>query len=234
MKRIIPILIALIFLAGCGGGAGQAGSTSKPRIPTAKTKPKLPQINLKADLLGSTRIKDENKAEKEDVDMGGLLDRIDRNLASENVTLEDIDRGWYYGSEEERKWGTPQSWIWANEGAKSHWISMDALQKIRDMESDELCRGTGGYYVISCVERELPHCEHIPESKCRCAAGTDFVDDQGCIILDGSYEFISINSDELRQGWYFGQSNQKKLNTPSSWIWVDGGKKSRWRQPAGS
>ncbi len=233
MKHIIPILIVLVFLAGCGGSVNQVGNISKPRIPIAKTKPKLPQLNLKADLLGSAHIKDEGKKTKEEVDIGGLVDRIDRNLASKNVTLEDIDRGWYYGSEEERKWGTPQSWIWVNEGVKSHWISTDAIQSTRDMKNDEFCRGTGGYYVISCIERELPHCEYIPKSKCRCSSGTDYVDEQGCILIDGGHEFISINSDELKQGWYFGQSAEKKLNTPSSWIWVDGGKKSRWRQPAG-
>jgi hypothetical protein len=231
MKRIFPILIALVFLAGCGGGGGQAGSTSKPRIPTAKTKPKLPQVNLQANVLGSTRVQDNNE-EKKEIDMGGLVERIDRNLASKNITVEDIERGWYYGSDDNRKWGTPQSWIWVNDGAKSHWISLDALQKVRDIETDELCRGTGGYYVISCVERELPHCEHIPESKCRCSVNAEWVDDQGCILTDRSGEFISINSDELKQGWYFGLSNEKKLDTPSNWIWSESGKQSRWRQPA--
>lgn len=40
-----------------------------------------------------------------------------------------------------------------------------------------------------------------------------------------------ITQAELDTGWYYGFEYQKKLNTPRSWVWVDAGRSSRWRQP---
>jgi hypothetical protein len=229
MKRLIIFFISAFILSACSSEdlSGTQASTKKPRIPRTP----VAQANMEADLLGSTKTQIADKDENEDEYMKGLLGRINQNLEQRNITLEDIDRGWYYGSEDERKWGTPAAWIWVNEGSKSHWISPSALEQEKDMESDQLCRGTGGYYVISCVERDLPHCEHISTSECRCSDGTKWVDDQGCVVWSSDNGFVEITQDDIKQGWYLGTKNGKKLNTPTSWILSENGSNSRWQNP---
>jgi hypothetical protein len=40
-----------------------------------------------------------------------------------------------------------------------------------------------------------------------------------------------ITQAELEAGWYYGLEYEKRLNTPRSWVWIDAGRSSRWRQP---
>lgn len=40
-----------------------------------------------------------------------------------------------------------------------------------------------------------------------------------------------ITQAELDAGFYYGFEYQKKLDTPRSWVWIDAGRSSRWRQP---
>ena len=227
MKRLFLLIVTIITLTACAADStGEA--RKKPRLPD---KPKIAQASLQANLLGSSRIQEDEGENDDETDMEGLIERINQNIEQKNITVEDVERGWYYGSEDEKKWGTPSAWIWVNEDAKSHWISPNALEQVKDIEADKLCRATGGYYVISCVERELPHCENIAQSECRCSDSTKWVDDQGCILTGSEDKYTEINSEELKQGWYYGLNSQKKLNTPSNWIWSENGNNSRWQNP---
>lgn len=228
MKRLFLIIATIIFLTSCSSDNGDNMATETIKKPKLPKLPSSAQASLQANLLGSTKSITDTKNE---TDMDGLINRINQNLDQQNITLKDIDRGWYYGSEDERKWGTPSTWIWVNEGENSHWISPSALEKTSDIETDTLCRKTGGYYIISCAERDLPHCEHIPKNICRCSDGTKWSKDEGCLLVDVEDKFIEINPEELKQGWYLGLNTQKKLNTPSTWILSENGKDSKWQNP---
>ncbi len=232
MKKILLLMVATFLLAGCTSSnpdlTGLDDGVNKPKIPSLAKRPKLPQANLQANLLGATR-NVEKETKKNEIDMEALVNRIDKKIEQTNITTEDIDRGWYFASKEDRKWGTPKSWMWIDEGAKSHWISPDALVLSRDLEVDRLCRDTGGYYVISCIDRDLPHCEHTDKSECRCPVQAEWNDSQGCLLVDGEGAFVKITAEELNQGWYFGLKTQKRLNTPDHWIWIEKGLRSRWQ-----
>ena len=225
MKRFLLVIIAIIFLAGCtsssDGRASAKQQDKKPRIPKRT-------VAMQADLSGLKAIEDEDS----ELDMDRLIEKIDKSLERQTITAEDIERGWYYAKKDEKKIGTPSSWIWIDEGLKSRWISPNAIEEADDMEIDELCRKTAGTFIISCVEREAENCEYISQSECRCLSDTKWVDDQGCILADEEGEFIKINSEELKRGWYFGLPNEKKLNTPINWIWVENGIDSRWQNPS--
>jgi hypothetical protein len=222
MKRLFLASIAIIVLTACSpSDQANLNGGKKPGLPK---KPAIQQNNLQANLLGAVNDKNDN-------DIGGLVDRINKNLEQKNITDDDIKRGWYYGSADEKKWGTPSNWIWINEGYQSSWISPNALEQQKDIKTDALCRKTAGHYVISCIERDLPHCEHIAQSKCDCSDGTKWVDNQGCVLIDDKDEFVKITPDELKQGWYSGAQNAKKLDTPLSWIWLDNGDKPQWQNP---
>lgn len=39
----------------------------------------------------------------------------------EEITQDDLDRGWYYGQEYQEKWNTPMDWVWIDAGADSIW-----------------------------------------------------------------------------------------------------------------
>ena len=42
---------------------------------------------------------------------------------------------------------------------------------------------------------------------------------------------LLFNNRDLRQGWYWGQKDQKKANTPADWIYTDAGRSSCWHEP---
>src|SRR5512137_3037234 len=157
MKRLLLLIVAIAFLTSCSSDGNDVAmaSVKKPKLPTNQDSA---QAGLQADILGSTE--QTTDIAVDNTDMDGLINRINQNLEQKNITIGDIDRGWYYGSEDERKWCTPSTWIWVNEGKESHWISPTALEQATDVEDDALCRKTAGYYIISCAERDLPHCEH--------------------------------------------------------------------------
>ena len=224
MKRLLLVIIAIIFLTGCNSGSDSRASAKQSKKPRIPQKPVAMQADLSA-------LKDTEDKENE-LDFDRLIERIDKSLEQPTITVEDIERGWYYGSKDEKKLGTPSSWILIDEGAKSRWISPNSIEEVVDIEVDELCRKTAGTYIISCIEREVEYCEYIPESECRCLEDTEWVDDQGCILIDEEGQFVFISSDELKQGWYHGLPNEKKLNTPTNWIWVENGEDSRWQNPS--
>lgn len=187
----------------------------KPRIPNAD--------DLKASVLDvGVRKEDETKA---------LLQEIEKRVAQPTIVYDDIQRGWYTGGVEEKKIGTPSTWVWVKEGSKSRWISPNALEKTVTVATEELCKSTAGTYVISCVQSEAKDCEYIPANTCRCIDGSMWNEEQGCLLINDKKEFVSISPDELRRGWYGALPNQKKINTPSNWVWVEAGANSRWQNP---
>ena len=227
------LLTVIIILSACSTDNNSQISQENPNKPKIPQRPQIAQANLEANLLGSTVVQNEmqEKNSSPETDMSALIDRINKNLEQSNITVQDVERGWYYGSENERKIGTPNTWIWVNEGEKSHWISPSALDQQKDIRDDKLCRETGGYYVISCLNRDLPLCENIPKSECKCQDNTTWLDLQGCILIDKDGKYIEINDSEINQGWYAGPINGKKFNTPSNWIWAENGSDSKWKNP---
>ena len=41
----------------------------------------------------------------------------------------------------------------------------------------------------------------------------------------------AISTEELSLGWYYGQKDQKKPNTPANWIYTEAGRSSCWHEP---
>lgn len=197
---------------------------NKPRIPSPN--PRIPTSkNLQANILETTHYSQPG----EDLNMDQLLDTINKGLHQPAISKEEVLQGWYYGKEEEKKLGTPNSWIWVDEGVKSRWVSPYAIEDASQAEQDKLCTKTGGTYIISCLEREADNCQYVSKSECHCAANTTWVDRQGCVMTDDNDDFVQITPDELRRGWYSGAPYQKKLNTPLSWIWEDTAGEARWQ-----
>ena len=224
MKKILYILLSLFFLAACQGGSADLTGTSKPRIP--QKRPSIPSGKiLQANVLGTLN------PTSDELDMKRLLNTIDNNIRQPNISIIDIERGWYYGRKDEKKTGTPSSWVWIDKGDQSVWSSPNTTDETDDVALDKLCESTAGSYAFSCVEREIATCEHIPKSLCRCSEGTRWVDEQGCILLNRNDEFVAVTTDDLKQGWYFGLPNEKRLYTPRNWLWLENGKQSRWQAP---
>jgi len=217
IKKILLITGFVFLLTGCGGQRADilSGTTKRPGIPKVK-RPGIPSQNLKASALDSAN------------EMRDLLSEIDKEIDRPNITEEDIRRGWYIGGEGDRKYGTPDGWIWKAAGKNSKWMSPNILTEIDHSKSESLCKKTAGRYIISCIDTESEDCEYVSETKCECIEGSKWKDDQGCIMLkDG--DFIEIEKEDLIRGWYQGLINEKKLNTPSNWIWQEAGQKSRWQ-----
>ncbi len=216
MSRFLLVITAIFLLTACN----QGGTAKKPSIPQNKT--------LQASVLESTRYQEKEKK----VDMDRLVEKIDEEIKQPDITTEDIERGWYYAQEEEKKTGTPGSWLWLNEGIKSRWISQQAVEDIREAKVVELCHKTGGDYVISCLEREAENCQYVRQSECRCDSDTKWTTEQGCVLIDEDGNFVRVSPDDLKRGWYLGLPNQKKLSTPLSWVCTENGKESRWQNPS--
>ncbi|MBU0578072.1 hypothetical protein KJ742_00740 [Patescibacteria group bacterium] len=219
MRFLIVIVLIFSFASGCtlktSDDTGQVTAEKKPRIPSSD--------ELKASVLNY------DLANKDIEEMEKLLEEIDKDLNRPNITEEDIRRGWYTGSEEDKKYGTPSSWIWVDDGSDSHWISPNILEDADKTEDEVLCTSTAGMYILSCVDSESVDCQYVPQSECQCIKGSVWYENQGCILVDEEGEFVVIFDSELRRGWYEGLPNEKKLNTPSNWIWVEGGQHSRWQ-----
>ncbi|MDH5737755.1 MAG: hypothetical protein OEZ23_05560 [Gammaproteobacteria bacterium] len=164
-----------------------------------------------------------------DDDFRAILEDIEGQLHQPNIVKSDIVRGWYLASEQEKKYGTPDTWVFVDDGAKSRWVSSNILDEDSLIDDSRLCRSTAGNYTSSCLETSDEACEYVGESFCKCIEGSRWKDGQGCILITEKGSFEAINSKELEQGWYFGLPNEKKLNTPADWIWHEDGQKSMWR-----
>lgn len=220
MRLFVALIISAFLLSGCGDS--QVNDLAQK---TDDKKPKIPSYELKASVL------DVDYTKYEIEDMENLLEEIDKDLDRPNITEEDIRRGWYLGGTDERKYGTPDSWTWQQAGSESKWISPNILEDKDYFEEKGLCTSTAGSYVISCLDTEIIDCEYVPETKCTCIEGTAWIHNQGCILQDDE-EFVEINDEELQKGWYEGLPTGKKLNTPSSWGWIEAGQESKWQNPS--
>ncbi|MFH1012837.1 MAG: hypothetical protein V1760_03770 [Candidatus Peregrinibacteria bacterium] len=230
IKKILLITAVLLVSTGCAGtGGGRNPNLASPKGPIAQKetipgkKPRIPSAqDLKASVLGS---------KESESDTTRLLEAIEKRIEQPNIVYEDIERGWYYGGVDEKKLGTPNTWAWVEEGKRSRWVSPNAVEETSVVQAEDLCRKTAGTYVISCLETDSEGCEYIPRNTCRCIEESKWQEGQGCIAVDEEEEFVTISQEELNRGWYTGLPNQKKLNTPKNWVWVDAGKNSRWQTP---
>lgn len=214
MKYLALLLFTIVFLVSCSGRPDGA------KLTDAESNGKAVQ----ADILSA-----ENRNLEADYETAeDRLAEIRKQLNRPNVLKEDILRGWYLGGENDRKFGTPDTWIFVEDGANSKWMSPNALEEEDLIDNRELCHDTAGAYVTSCVESSDSDCEYVDESHCQCSAGSGWAEGQGCILTTERGSFVSINNSELEQGWYLGLPNEKKLNTPADWVWVEEGKESMW------
>jgi len=227
MRFLILIIASVILLTACGTPPPTADITSSQQATEERKKPRIPNPDeFKASVL-------DTDTEDLDVDdMEDILEEIDKELNRPNISEEDIKRGWYYGSEEDKKYGTPDSWVWVEDSDESRWVSPNILEDADTAEDRILCDQTAGTYVVSCLDTEASDCEYASKSQCHCIEGSKWRDRQGCILTDEEGSFIPITQDDLRQGWYIGLPNEKKLDTPANWIWVEGGQNSRWQNPS--
>ena len=216
MKHLV-LLLSLVVLTSCGGGISSEVAVSEEEA----------ALPLQADLFEVTE-EAEELVDYEKVDV--ILADISAQMEQPNILKSDILRGWYLGSELEKKYGTPDTWIFVEDGAHSKWMSPNVLETEDLTDDRQLCRSTAGTYYASCLESSDSDCEYVDESYCQCLAGSQWKAGQGCILATERGTFVSINSAELEQGWYYGLPNEKKLNTPSDWQWVEHGRESVWKR----
>jgi hypothetical protein len=232
MKKIFLIFFSVLLLTACGGGntasvIDGSGDSARPKIP--QKKPSVPVTNnLQANALGVTEV----PQPPPEPDMKQLIERININISQPNISVQDIERGWYLGGETDKRDGTPSTWTWVDKGKDSAWVSPSFLDETDDVSLEKLCRSTAGAYAFSCIEREFPGCEHIAKSLCRCPDQTQWTDKQGCILLGKDGSPVAVTPSDLKRGWYYGLPNEKRLDTPVNWVWMEGGQKSRWLTPS--
>jgi hypothetical protein len=234
MKKLLLILSSVLLLGGCGGGQTASvidvpAETATPRIPQ-----KIPSIPTQKSISPDPALAIPTPKEPS-LDMDALMAKINEDIRQPNISAQDIERGWYEGGKGDKKEGTPSTWIWVEKGAHSVWASPYSIDdNASDDTPDRLCRSTAGTYVYSCIDHESTLCQPIPASQCQCPEKTQWVEKQGCILLDDSGKTVPILPTDLQNGWYLGLPDEKKLNTPAHWVWIDNGKQSRWKSPSPS
>lgn len=214
MKYPSLILFSIIVLTSCGGD--QPADLARALENEASE-------TLKTEVIPAAEGVDYNQ-------LDALLADITAQMHQPNILKDDILRGWYLGSRSDRKYGTPNTWIFIEDGANSKWISPNVLEEEDLIDERQLCKQTAGSYLASCLETSDSDCEYINDSYCHCLSGTRWKEEQGCILVTEKGSFVSINNLELAQGWYLGFPNQKKLNTPPDWVWVEKGRESAWQK----
>lgn len=162
--------------------------------------------------------------------MAELQANLSQAMEQPNILKEDILRGWYLSSEENKKYGTPEDWVFVEDQSESKWMSPFLLEEADTLTDRMLCKLTAGQYTPSCLESSEVTCHYEVENTCQCSEGTAWKAGEGCILLGKRGGFMAINSTELEQGFYLGLPNQKKLNTPPGWSWKEEGKNSAWRR----
>lgn len=218
MKKVL-LITSLVLLSAC--------STDYSADLTKELPENEPQVSTLID-LPPIETREFQPVEITDESVDQLIDQIDESLGVQTISKDDIERGWYFANEGQKKIGTPDSWVKTEHQLGSFWMNPDAKTQFEQQATAQLCDLTGGRYHFSCIETELAECEHIAENKCDCPENTRWQSVEGCILVDVEGEFIEINQDDLKQGWYVGFRNQKKLHTPKNWQWVDWGEDSRW------
>jgi len=217
MKYPTLLFFSILILTSCGGGKNPENVASAGVVASGR--------GIQADVMAGA---DEPELDVDYKKADDRLAEIARQLNQPNILKDDILRGWYLGAKADRKFGTPDTWIFVDDGKDSKWISPNLLEEEDNIDSHQLCRATAGTYVPSCLQTSDPDCEYVDQSFCQCLPGSAWMDGQGCILATERGSFVSINSAELEQGWYLGLPNEKKLNTPSDWSWVEEGRESKW------
>lgn len=215
MKKYFLLLVLPFLLACSPAGQMKEEDLQGKRL---KENPRLPTPQLRADVIPEGATEEELRL---------MLQEINKELTRPNISKQDMEQGWYFSLPGEKKYGTPESWVWVD----GRWMSPDRLE-VQNVSGDRtLCRQTAGTYRLSCIESDSPYCEHVPETKCECIEGSKWKGGQGCILTGDNGEYIAITPEELRKGGYLGLPNEKKLNTPSNWVWKEVGRSSRWQDP---
>ncbi|MBI5412573.1 hypothetical protein HZA43_05405 [Candidatus Peregrinibacteria bacterium] len=231
MKRVcLTLMTGVLILAGCSRVIDNKEVKSSPFLPVSQERslPKIPPKELKVSVL------ELQAKEKETENSDGLLKTLNQDVTNPSITKEDLDRGWYLGQKYEKRYATPENWVWLNRGEQSVWMRPGAPLENPFEKDAGLCDATGGYYQYSCYDYQMPRCKYVGKSKCGCRKGTRWLDEQGCLLLNDVDDFVTITSDELKQGWYSGQQDQKKKDTPYGWQWLDQGVNSRWQNTPSS
>ncbi len=218
MNYLISIIFSIFFLASCG--LKQDPDFAKTDYGDLKTA-------LHADITGSEKVIDDKDYKKID----RILEGISEEIESENILKSDILRGWYRTrSESDKKYGTPDSWIFIKEASGGKWMSPNAFDEDEILNEKDLCKKTAGIYHNSCLESSDSDCEYVSENYCQCTRTSKWKEGQGCILMSERGTYVAINSLELKQGWYYGLLNEKKLNTPTDWVWSENAKRSIWKK----
>jgi len=219
MKYLSLIIFSVFLLASCGGD--EVDEFENIAVPDAKKA-------VQADVMGATGSSDYG-VDFERVDE--ILADITAEMHQPNILKSDVLRGWYLGGKSDKKYGTPDTWIFIENGENSKWMSSNLLEEELLLDDRQLCTETSGTYMTSCLQTSAEECEYVGESYCECIEGTKWKSEQGCIMVTERGSFVATNSQEIQQGWYFGLPNEKKLNTPADWLWVELGRKSVWQKP---
>ncbi len=95
--------------------------------------------------------------------------------------MPDIERGWYFGNENEKKYGTPNNWLFQEDGENSKWVSSNFTEELKIEEKKHLCLETGGQFLYSCLETTSQECEYTSESTCYCPQEMQWDQQEGCI-----------------------------------------------------
>lgn len=218
MKYFSLIIFSAFLLASCGG---------KQPADFADAGARDVKIVLQADVMGA--IGNSNLG-TDYAKVDRILADISEQMHQPNVLKTDILRGWYLGGESDKKYGTPDTWVFMEDGENSKWMSTNVLEEEDLIDNRQLCKQTAGSYVASCMQTSDSDCEYVGESYCQCLSGTKWKEGQGCILSTERGSYVSINNSELEKGWYFGLPNEKKLNTPADWLWVEKGRESVWQK----
>ena len=237
---IIVAIVCVLMTSACTGpseskeislNSQKTEDQKRPKLPSEVIETKKPKIPLKASVLDATAQKPSlpKPALPNETEM--ILAEIDSQIEPENITAEDIRRGWYFGYKKEKKYGTPELWVWIDDGENSRWISPAVMEEEARKEDKKLCASTSGVYAFSCLDTESENCVYVAETSCQCPEKTKWVDGSGCIMTDKEGDYVAITPEEFTRGWYRGLPHQKKLNTPSSWIWADVEGGARWKNP---
>lgn len=220
MKYLIPALFLTIVLTVCFDGKSDY-SENFPRTG-------IPAPARQANMLNTGQLFD---LEADYQKVNDILADISAQIHQPNILKTDVLRGWYLGARTDKKYGTPDTWIFVENGENSKWISPHLLDEEPLADDRSLCKKTAGTYYASCLQTSDQDCEYVGESYCQCPAETKWKESQGCILVTERGSYVAINNRELEQGWYFGFSNEKKLNTPVDWVWIETGRKSVWQKP---
>lgn len=234
MKTLITTFIALFFLTACSGSSDRLSDITAPSGQEQVAKKKKPRIPKKPVARAESVRADEQEVEADGggVDMARLIEDINKSLGQDTITANEIEQGWYFAAESDKKTGTPDSWVWVEDGGDSRWSNPNATEVMDEAEKSFLCAGTGGTYIISCIEQDIENCEYVAQSGCRCLEDTVWIENQGCILTDEAGKTVLISDDELLKGFYKGEMSSKKLNTPSAWVWFENSGDSQWKNPS--